>query len=92
MAVVVVQVARNASPPAGEDWVLVERDSSGKYARGESIVRHGRGATFYIPDAALESELETVIDKALSWASRHDIGEVYVREAFRPEDKPRPPT
>ena len=92
MAVVVVQLARNATPPDGQDWVLVERDSLGKYASGDSIVRHGRSATFYVPDAALESELEAAIDKATSWAYRHEIGEVYVREGFQPDDKGGSPT
>jgi hypothetical protein len=64
--------------------VLVERDRSGRYAASGSVVEHGRGATFYVPELTLESNLEAAIGKAISWAEEHQLETVYVRETLRP--------
>ena len=48
------------------------------------MVEHGRGATFYVPELTLESNLEAAIGKAISWAEEHQLETVYVRETLRP--------
>ena len=82
MAVVVVRLEPTESPPEGDNWVLVERNRSGTYIARRSAVRHGRGATFYVPEPPLENVLEAAIEKATTWAEQHQIETVYVREGF----------
>jgi hypothetical protein len=86
MAVVVVRLRPTERPPEDDDWVLVERDRSGTYVVRRSAVRHGRGATFYVPEPPLENELEAAIEKATTWAEQHQIEAVYVREGFLASD------
>jgi hypothetical protein len=80
----VVQLARNEHPPEHGRWVLVERDDTAKFPQG-APVEHDKGATFYIPDKGLESEVEAGVARATRWAADHNISTVYVREAFRAE-------
>jgi len=82
MAVVVVRLEPEERPPENENWVLVERESSGRYAASGSAIRHGRGATFCVPVPALENDLEVAIAKASAWAERHQIETVFVREGL----------
>ena len=83
MAIAVVHIGPDEHLPENGDWVLVERDSSGGCAAIGSVVEHGRGASFYVPEPALESDLEAAIDKATSWAEEHQIETVYVRDSLR---------
>jgi hypothetical protein len=80
LALIVKNLRETESPPNDQDWVLVERDSSGQYAGSGSVATHSRGATFYVPDPAMEGDLEAALSKARSWAEEHGVGTVYVRE------------
>jgi hypothetical protein len=82
VAVVVVRLEPDESPPGGDDWVLVERDRSGSYAARVSVVRHGQGAIFYVAQPALENDLEAALEKATAWAEQHQVETVYVRADF----------
>ena len=82
MATLIVHIGPDERLPEHGDWVLVERDSSGRYAT-RPMIEHGRGATFYVPEPAPESDLEAAIDKATSWAEEHQLETVYVRETSR---------
>ena len=84
MAILIVHIGPDENLSEHGDWVLVERDSPGRYAAGEPMIEHGRGATFYVSEPALESDLEAAIDKAISWAEEHQLETVYVRETLHP--------
>jgi hypothetical protein len=77
----VVRLKADEHLPTDGNWVLVERDQSGKYVASGSVTAHSRGATFYVPEPPLHLESEAAVAKAVLWAERHGVEIVYVREA-----------
>ena len=72
----VIYIRKHEDPPAGLDWVLVERTPSGKYV-GHGSVAEGQGAKFYTSPA---EDREAALSRAIVWADSHGIPKVYFRE------------
>ena len=76
----VVRLKPNQNPSTDEDYAIVARDRSGRYSAEGSVVRHSKGATFYVPYPASEGDLEAALAKAQSWAAEHGIKTIYIQE------------
>ena len=71
----IIHIRKDEKPPADQDWVLLERTPSGKYA-GIGSVAHAQGANF---DPFLTEDWEAAIARAVAWADSHGIPAVHVR-------------
>jgi hypothetical protein len=71
----IIHISTDEKPPEDQDWVLLERTPSGKYA-GIGSVAHAQGATF---DPFLTEDWEATISRAVDWADSRGIPAIYVR-------------
>ena len=75
----VIYIREREDPPAGLNWVLVERTPSRKYV-GHGSVAQGEGSRFYTSPA---EDREAALSRAIAWADSHGIPAVHFRQ---PED------
>ena len=71
----IIHIRKDEKPPEDQDWVLLERTPSGKYA-GIGSVAHAQGAIF---DPFLTEDWEATISRAVDWADSRGIPAIYVR-------------
>jgi hypothetical protein len=72
----IIYIREHEDPPAGLDWVLVERTPSGKYV-GHGSVAQGQSPKYYTSPA---EDREAALSRAIAWADSHSIPKVYFRE------------
>jgi hypothetical protein len=68
-------ITTDEQPPAGADWVLIERTGERYVANGSAAGK--REATFYTP--APFDALDTAIKASSTWAEINDVPVIYVR-------------
>jgi hypothetical protein len=68
-------ITKNEQPPAGADWVLIER--VGERYRANGSAGGKSEATFYTP--APFNTLDTAITASSAWAEINDVPVIYVR-------------
>ena len=73
----VVWLRPEESPPESENWALVAQDVNW-WHYGSGTMEHLKGATFYMPYPASETDHASAIAKAISWADKHGVTTVYV--------------
>jgi hypothetical protein len=72
----IIHIRKDEKPPEDQDWVLLERTPSGRYA-GIGCVAHAQGVTF---DPFLTEDWEATISRAVDWADSRGIPAIYVRD------------